>query len=329
MDRLSQIHGKIENAATLIRDFTLRTPLLESETLNNELGLRVLVKPENLQKTGSFKARGALTFVLRRDAGPETHFVGFSSGNHAQGLAYAARIVGAKATVLMPPTAPARKIAGTRALGADVEILEDFFASRDLRAAEHVAQGAIFVPPFDHEDILAGQGTVGLEISTEAVSCDIRPDAFFVPTSGGGLLAGSATAIRHAFPDCRIVAVEPHGFDDFARSAKAGERVSYEPGANTLCDGLMSPLPGAIPFEIVKSLSPDFDTVTDKQVADAMRTLFERFNLVVEPSGASAFAALLAQAGSMQGKTAVVVLSGGNVDQSLFTRLFNQSQPQF
>ncbi|MFT4161018.1 threonine ammonia-lyase [Shinella sp.] len=321
---MDNLQDRIEEAAVLIRDFVLRTPLLESDTLNNELGLRVLIKAECLQKTGSFKARGALNFVLHRRTARDAHFVGFSSGNHAQGLAYAARIVGAKATVLMPASVPARKIAGTRALGADVEILADFFAIRDRRAGEFIAEGAIFVPPFDHEDIIAGQGTVGLEIAAQAARRKIRPDALFVPASGGGLLSGSASAVRHAFPRCRIVAVEPRGFDDFARSVAAGERMANEAGAGTLCDGLMSPQPGKVPFEIVKTLSPDFDTVSDSQVANAVRILFERFNLVAEPSGAAAFASMLSQAKAMQGATVVVVVSGGNVDQSLFTRLLGE-----
>ncbi|WP_429819013.1 threonine ammonia-lyase [Ensifer sp. B1-9] len=321
MDRL---HAKINEAASLIRDFVLRTPLLESDTLNDELGLRVLVKAECLQKTGSFKARGALNFALRLGAVPDAHFVGFSSGNHAQGLAYAARIVGARATVLMPASAPVRKIAGTRALGAGVEILTDFFASRERRAAEFIAEGAILLPPFDHEDIVVGQGTVGLEVAAQAARRKIQPDAFFVPASGGGLLAGSASAVRDTFPRCRIVAVEPHGFDDFARSLAAGRRVTGEAGASTLCDGLMSPQPGKVPFAIAKSLAPDFDTVTDAQVTNAVRILFDRFNLVVEPSGAAAFASLLSQAKAMQGTTAVVVASGGNIDQSLFTRLLGE-----
>jgi threonine dehydratase len=328
MDHLSKIHGKIEEAAALINAFAVRTPLLESETLNAQLGLRVLVKAESLQKTGSFKARGALNFVLRHNSGPDAHFVGYSSGNHAQGLAYAARIVGAKATVLMPASAPARKIAGTRAFGANVEILEHFFADRDHRVAELVASGAIFVPPFDHADIVVGQGTVGLEIAAEVDRRKLQPDTLFVPTSGGGLLAGTASAIRYAFPQCRIVAVEPHGFDDFARSAAAGKRLPCNNTASTLCDGLMSPQPGAIPFDIVKNLSPDFDTVTDQLVAQAVRTLFERFNLVVEPSGAAAFASLFAQSESMRGTTAVVIISGGNVDQSLFMRLLGAPSPK-
>lgn len=324
MDRPQQIQRRIEEAAALIRDFVVRTPLLESSTLNDELGLRLFVKAECLQNTGSFKARGALNFVLRRGGAPDAHFVGFSSGNHAQGLAYAARIVGARATVLMPASAPARKIAGTRAMGARVEILEDFFANRGRRVAELIAEGAILVPPFDHEDIVAGQGTVGLEVAAQAVWRKIQPDAFYVPASGGGLLAGSASAIRHAFPRCRIVAVEPHGFDDFARSHAAGSRLTVEAGASTLCDGLMSPQPGEVPFEIVKALSPDFDTVTDGEVTNAVRILFERFNLVAEPSGAAAFASILSQTKAMQGTTAVVLVSGGNVDQSLFTRLLGE-----
>lgn len=323
MSGLPHAIGEIDDAARLIDGHAVRTPLLESDVLNGALGLRVLVKPESLQRTGSFKVRGALNFVLRR---PDTaHFVGYSSGNHAQGLAYAARVLGAKATVLMPASAPARKIEGTRALGATVEVLGDFFGSRDNRVAEIVAEGAVFVPPFDHCDVVSGQGTVGLEIALDLRQRNIVPDRLFVPTSGGGLLAGTASAIRHVFPRCDLVAVEPRGFDDFARSIAAGQRLTHEPAARTLCDGLTSPMPGIVPFDIVRALEPDFETVTDDQVGYAVRVLFERFNLVVEPSGASAFASLLARAPSLRNATVVVVVSGGNVDRGLFLRLLAET----
>ncbi|PDT08865.1 serine/threonine dehydratase [Rhizobium sp. J15] len=313
------LRDDIAAAAERIREFVVRTPLLESVTLNDELGVRLIVKPENLQKTGSFKARGALNFLLRHGASAGSSFVGYSSGNHAQGLAYAARICGSAATVLMPKTASPRKIERTRALGATVELLDDFFETRQLRVNDLVSQGFVFVPPFDHDDIIAGQGTVGLEIAEQLNARSITPDFIAIPASGGGLIAGSGVAVKADFPECAIVAVEPRGFDDFARSIAAGELQDFEPGESTLCDGLMSPRPGLLPFKIVRGLRPSFETVSDIDVTNAIRTLFDNFNLIAEPSGAAAFASILAKSSAFRGKTVVVVVSGGNVGSALFT----------
>jgi len=276
-----------------IASHVARTPLLESESLNASLGLRLVVKPESLQKTGSFKARGALNFVLQSQSSANNAFVGYSSGNHAQGLAYAARVVGRRAHVLMPASAPSRKVEGTLALGAEVEILADFFTQRDQRVAQMVADGAVFVPPFDHRHIIEGQGTVGLEIAQDATARDIPIDTLFIPVSGGGLLAGTAIAVRQRFPGCRIVGVEPDGFDDFARSMAVGARTSNEPGRSTLCDGLMSPRPGEVPFALANAIKPDFATVGDSDVRQAVKILFGHFNLIAEASGAAAVAAVL------------------------------------
>ncbi|OWV98795.1 threonine/serine dehydratase [Rhizobium sp. R693] len=320
MQDFSRLHHDIEAAAGRIGKYIVRTPLLESAWLNSKLGLRLLIKPENLQKTGSFKARGALNFLLRRDAGPTSSFAGYSSGNHAQGLAYAAMVCGSAATVIMPASAPARKVEGAKALGATVELIGDFFKSRQARVEQLVARGATLVPPFDHADIVAGQGTVGLEIVEDLQARSIQPELLAVPTSGGGLIAGTAAALKTRFPDCAVMAVEPRGFDDFAKSVEAGAPRGYEPGGSTICDGLMSPRPGALPFEVVRELRPSFETVSDDRVLEAIRLLFESFNIVAEPSGAAAFAAVVARAQSLKDKTVAVVVSGGNVDPAVFTR---------
>lgn len=311
----------ISAAAERIRRFTVRTPLLESDSVNELLGVRVLIKPECLQKTGSFKARGALNFAMQLPTGQSGTFVGFSSGNHAQGLAYAARLTGKKAHVLMPGDAPKKKVARTRELGASVELLADFFNEREPRIAELCRCGGVFIPPFDHEHIVAGQGTVGLEIADDLSAADVAPAACFIPASGGGLLAGSALAIRDRFPDCHIIGVEPAGFDDFSRSIQAGSRVSSTRQTSTICDGLMSPMPGAIPFAIARELGPSFKTVDEQGVTSAVGFLFSHFNLVTEPSGAAAFAALVANLPAHRGSTVVVVVSGGNVDTEIFAKI--------
>lgn len=310
--------AKIEAAASRLRGQIARTPLLECTSLNDQLGLRVLVKAESLQKTGSFKVRGALNFLALASANTNSRFVAYSSGNHAQGLAYAARTFGSHATVLMPADAPVRKVAGTRALGADVELLDDFFGGRQQRVEELVAEGATFVPPFDDEAIVAGQGTVGLEIAEQAAGLSVSPDVLVCPISGGGLFSGAATAVRQALPGSSLLAVEPSGFDDFARSVASGSRIANSGGFETICDGLRTPVPGHIPFEIVRKLNPAFTTVTDEACRSAVGTLFDHFNIVAEPSGAAALAALSQHAPHLRGKTAVIIVSGGNIDPSLF-----------
>lgn len=309
---------KIRSAALRIHRHILRTPLLESETLNDRLGLRLLVKAESLQKTGSFKVRGAINFLSLASADRHSRFVAFSSGNHAQGLAYSARAFGSHATVLMPADAPARKVAGTRALGAEVELLDDFFGERQRRVNDLVAKGATFVPPFDDEAIVAGQGTAGIEITKQVIDLDARPNIFVCPISGGGLFSGAATAVLHGFPACELLAVEPLGFDDFARSAAAGLRLAIHGGAETICDGIKTPIPGQLTFDITRKLNPGFATVTDAACSAAVGTLFAHFNIVAEPSGAASLAALLERAHSLRGKTAVIIVSGGNIDPALF-----------
>ncbi|MEO8466049.1 MAG: threonine/serine dehydratase [Gammaproteobacteria bacterium] len=309
-------------AAARMRGRLVETPLLESATLNRLAGMRVLLKAECLQHSGSFKIRGALNRLLQltepeRNAG----VVAFSSGNHAQAVALASHWLGVRATIVMPSDAPAVKVAGTRVWGAEVVFYDRDRDDREKIAAELAAkQGAVLVPPFDDARIVAGQGTAALELAWQAQGCGATLDALYVPCSGGGLVAGSALAIKSFFPRCAVYAVEPKGYDDHARSLAAGERVRGEGGCATLCDGLRAPLPGELTFAINRRELAGAVAVDDAAVRAAMAAAVQHLKIVVEPSGAAALAAVLA---SPSGDTQCVgvILSGGNVDPPLLAEV--------
>jgi threonine dehydratase len=280
----------------------------------------VLLKAECLQHSGSFKIRGALNRLLQlhgdeRDAG----VVAFSSGNHAQAVALAARWLDVPATIVMPADAPQVKLERTRAFGAEVVLYDREREDREAIAAQIAERrGATLVPPFDHPDIVAGQGTVGLEVARATRARHLRVDALYVPCSGGGLAAGCALAIKSEWPDCAVLAVEPRGFEDHAASLAAGERRPVAPGGTTLCDGLRAPLPGAITFAINRRELAGAAAVDDEQIRAAMVVAAQDLRVVVEPSGAAALAAVLAES-RPRGACIGVVLSGGNVDPDLFS----------
>lgn len=298
------------------------TPLLESPLLNAQLGGRLLVKAENLQRTGSFKFRGAYNRIARLS--PEQRRAGvvaFSSGNHAQGVAAAARIVGTPAVIVMPADAPAIKIANTRAYGAEVVVYD---RARDDREAIgrriRDERGAVLVPPYDDPYIIAGQGTVGLEIAAQARDAGIAVDAVAACASGGGLVAGIALALERTCPGAAVHVCEPAAFDDHARSLAAGERVANAPGGQSICDALLAATPGEITFAINRRLLSGGIGVSDDEVLRAMGVAFRDLKLVVEPGGAVALAAALSGRLPVAGRTVVVVCSGGNVDPSVFAR---------
>ena len=317
----------IEDAAERLNGLAVRTPLLESAQLNEAMGMRLLFKPECLQRTGSFKFRGAYTKLSR--IAPDKRrcgVVAYSSGNHAQGVAAAAQLLGMHATMVMPSDAPRIKIENTRGYGADVVLYERH--TEDRRAiAEEIADrnGSIIVPPFDDIDIISGQGTVGLEISRQADDANISVDAVFCPVGGGGLLSGIATAIAAKLPMTRIWCAEPAGYDDVIRSLAAGKRIAIAPGAASICDAIVTPHPGSITFAIMKRLVSGGFSVSDHEVMNAVAVLFDRLKLVVEPGGAAAFAALVQQRERFAGRTAIVVLSGGNVDRREFAGYLNKA----
>jgi len=312
----------IEDAAKRLAGVAFRTPLLENSLLNDRLGGRLLLKAEPLQRAGSFKFRGAYNRISRLDAATKRRgVVAYSSGNHAQGVACAAQLLGVPALILMPKDAPAVKIANTNAYGAEVMLFDRAKDDREAMSRRVAAErGATIVPPYDDPFIIAGQGTVGLEIAEDLTARDVRPDAVIAPCGGGGLVSGIATALAAKLPGIPVYSAEPAGFDDTARSLVAGTRQTNIPGATSFCDALLAPMPGEITFPINKRRLAGGLAVTDAEVARAMATAFAYLKLVIEPGGAAALAAALAEKLPIKGRTVVVVASGGSVDAGTFAQ---------
>jgi len=314
----------VEAAAKRLEGVVIHTPLLHSPVLDELTGGRVFLKPETLQHTGSFKFRGAYNKISsipadKRAAG----VVAFSSGNHAQGVAAAAKMLGLRATIVMPKDAPKPKRDRTAAFGAEV-VLYDRDKGEDREViARGIAdeRGAVMVPPYDDPLIIAGQGTAGREIVDDLATMGLKPDVVVVPNSGGGLTAGVAIAVRDKAPNAKIITAEPEGFDDFLRSLRSGQRESNPRPSGTICDGLMTGTPGEITFAVNRKLVADGVTVSDADVGKAIAFAFRELKLVVEPSGAITLAALLTRKIDVRGKVAVAVLSGGNIDPQLFNQL--------
>jgi threonine dehydratase len=303
-------------AAARLRGVVVGTPLLESESVNARAGGRVLLKAECLQRTGSFKFRGAYNAISQIAVGA---VVAYSSGNHAQGVAAAARLLGKAATIVMPADAPAIKIENTRAYGAEVRLYDRQRESREAIGVEIAARtGAALIKPYDDQRIIAGQGTAGLEVAAEARDHGLEIDIALVPCGGGGLIAGCALALKAAFRDIQLYAVEPDGLDDTRRSLEAGERVANAPGATSICDALLLPTPGELTFAINRELLAGGLTVSDDEVLSAIAFAFRHLKLVLEPGGAAALAAVLSRKVALEGRTVAIVLSGGNVDPALF-----------
>ncbi|MSO66112.1 MAG: threonine/serine dehydratase [Alphaproteobacteria bacterium] len=313
-------YSDIEAAAVLLRPVSVLTPLLEAPLLNELVGGRVLVKAEVLQRTGSFKFRGAFNRVSRMTADERARgVICFSSGNHAQGVAAAAAMCGTSALIVMPTTAPRIKVERCRALGAEI-ILHDGDRQSMEQRTEHLAgsRGLTLVRPFDDRYVIAGQGTIGLEISAQAEALQATPAAVLVPCSGGGLTAGIGLALERRLPGTALYTVEPASFDDTARSLAAGERVANVAGGRTICDALLVPQPGEITFAINRRLVRAGLSVTDDDAMTAMLVAFEHLKIVLEPSGAAGLAALLARRFDGRNKTTIIIASGGNVDAARF-----------
>ena len=305
-------------AAERLRGVAVCTPLLESEALNALVGGRVLLKAEPLQHTGSFKFRGAYNAISQTDA---PAVVAYSSGNHAQGVARAARLLGRRATIVMPADAPAIKLESTRAQGAEVRLYDRQGESREAIGAEIATRsGAALIRPYDDPRIIAGQGTAGLEIAEQARGLGAIPDAALIPCGGGGLIAGCSLALAELCPGIEIRAVEPADFDDTRRSLAAGARLANPQGRHSICDALLVPSPGELTFELNSRLLAGGLAVGDADVRRAMAVAFRHLKLVVEPGGAVALAAVLAGAFDARGRTVAVLLSGGNVDPATFAR---------
>ena len=311
----------VDAAALRLKGVAVRTPLLFSPVLSDRVGTRVFLKPETLQRTGSFKFRGAYNRIAQIPADAvAAGVVACSSGNHAQGVAAAAALRGMPAVIVMPNDAPALKRARTLALGAEVVGYDRATEDRDAIArAIAAARGAVMVPPYDDPDVIAGQGTVGLEIAEDLAAQGLAPDLVAANTSGGGLIAGIALAVKARVPAARVVACEPAGFEDHARSFRSGVRERNAAPTGSFCDALLAPTPGEITFAVTRELVGEAAAADDAEVARAVAYAFTELKLVVEPGGAVALAALLE--GRLQAKgTVVIVLSGGNVDAETFTR---------
>ncbi|MDQ1081343.1 threonine/serine dehydratase [Pseudoroseomonas cervicalis] len=315
-------HQDVREAAERLRGRVVRTPMLRHPLLDELAGGTVLVKPEPLQRTGSFKFRGATNAVLKLDAaqraaGVVTH----SSGNHGQAVACAAAAEGVRALIAMPQDAPSIKVESTRRWGPEITFFDRATTDREVLADRLAAErGASIIPPFDHPDVVAGQGTLALELIEDAAEAGLALDTLAVCTGGGGLIAGCALAVEGASPATAVWAVEPEGWDDTARSLAAGERLANDGKGAGLCDALLSMRPGALTFAVNQPRLKGAAVVTPEEVFRAMRFAFEALKLVVEPGGAVALAALLAGKLPAQGKTTGIVLSGGNVDPAVFAR---------
>jgi threonine dehydratase len=306
----------VRSAADRLRGVAARTPILRSSTLDDRSGAQVHLKAEIFQRAGAFKFRGAYNRISRLSSQELRRGVAaYSSGNHAQAVALAARECGTTAVIVMPEDAPPEKADATRGYGAEVVTYDRYRESREeIGRALADDRGLVLVPPYDDPLVMAGQGTAALELLEDVPELD----ALVVPISGGGLIAGSATAAKALRPGIRVIGVEPDAGDDTRRSLRAGRRVEIEV-PRTIADGLQAPTPGELTFEVNRRLVDDVATVTDEQIVAAMRFLFERLKVVVEPSGAVGVAALLA--GTSAGPRVGVVLSGGNIGPRRFADL--------
>ena len=310
----------VRAAAARLSGVARRTPVLSSEALDERSGGTVLLKSENLQRTGSFKIRGAYNRISTLP--PEALARGvaaYSSGNHAQAVARAARLVGTRATILMPADAPPEKLEATRSYGAEVLTYDRYRDDREAMGAELARErGLTLVKPFDDPAVMAGQGTAALELVEDAGPLDL----LLAPVGGGGLVAGSATAARGLDQATRVLGVEPETGDDHRRSLESGRRVMLPDIPATIADGLQAPTPGALPFEINRTLLEGVVTVDDDETVRAMVFGFEQLKVVLEPSGAVALAAVLfGKAPEARGRRVGVILSGGNISPARFAAL--------
>jgi threo-3-hydroxy-L-aspartate ammonia-lyase len=308
----------VQDAAARIKGLAHRTPVLRSRTLDRLVGAEVFVKCENLQRAGAFKFRGAYNAASRLT--PEQLAKGiaaYSSGNHAQALALAARELGTTAVIVMPQDTPRAKLDATAGYGAEIVTYDRYTGDR-VAIGEALAadRGLALVPPYEHPHVIAGQGTAALELIEEAGELD----ALVVPVGGGGLIAGSATAAKGLLPGIRVIGVEPEAGDDTKRSLEAGRRVSI-PVPRTIADGQAADIPGELTFSINRRLLDGITLVGDDQIREAMRFAFERLKTVVEPSGASALAALLSHRVDPLPRRIGVILSGGNIGAQRFAEL--------
>lgn len=315
-------YNDVISAAQAIKGEAVRTPLLRCDALDAATGCKVFVKPENLQRTGSFKFRGAYNAISKlSDEDRAKGILASSSGNHAQGVGEASRLFGCSATIVMPEDAPVMKVERTKALGAKIVSFDRSTQDRDV-VLERVQKetGSIVVHPFNNAMVIAGQGTIGLEIAEDLKALNQSLDRMVLCTGGGGLTSGVALSIKHSFPNAKLHSSEPEGFDDYKRSLESGKLERNTQTAGSVCDAIINPSPGTIGFEINKKLLDSGLVVTDEEALRAVKFAYTELKLVVEPGGAVALAAVLKYAKQWEGDTVALTLSGGNIDSDMFIR---------
>jgi len=313
----------VRRAASLLEGVTHRTPVLESIDVNAMLGGRLLLKAENLQRTGAFKIRGAYHRMLHMTPKERARgAVTYSSGNHALGVARAAQILGSSALIVMPSDVPTAKMEAVRALGAEIVTFErDHEESSDVVARIQAETGRIEVPPSAHGQVLAGAGTAALELLEDAGTLD----AVLVPCGGGGLTAATAVVMAEASPQTQVFAAEPELFDDTRRSLEAGERIANPKGRRTICDAIMTPIPNTVTFPINRDFLAGGVVASDDEVRAAMRFAFEQFKIVTEPGAVVGLAAILSGRTRIEGRTVATVITGGNIAAARFAALLEDS----
>ena len=319
MTTLAIDYQDIIAASQRIKGHAVITPLLESPMLNQELGGRILFKAENIQRTGSFKFRGAFNKLsILAQAKQLSGVVAYSSGNHAQGVAAAAAYFGVPATIIMPADAPQIKITNTKTLGARVVLYDRNTEDREAiglkLAHEH---NLTLVPPYDDADIIAGQGTVGLEAAHQLETLGLVPDQAIGPIGGGGLMSGTATALKYHFPNITVWGAEPEGHDDAARSISVGQRLANKNAPSSICDAIVTPMVGKLTFPIIQRYLDGAKAVDDQHVLITMAMCMQLLKLVVEPGGCVGLAAILNKSLAVKNKTTLVILSGGNADPAM------------
>ena len=316
-------HKSIEEAYNLINKKITKTPLASNDYINNLLNAEIYFKLENLQSTGSFKLRGATHKILKSlDDISENGVVAYSSGNHAQAVAFSAFQNNLSAKIIMPKTAPQIKIENTKKYGAEVILYDTYFQSREEIGNEiQKKDNRALIKPYDDEDIIAGQGTAAIEIVNDLKEQSIEPDLYLCCCGGGGLIAGTSTYLKHIYPNIKSYSVEPEEFDDTKRSLEAGKLIENKKNAKSFCDALLAPQPGNITFQINSNNLEGGLSVSDEEVTKTIILLAEQLKIVVEPGGAVGAAAVLNNKIDVKNKKIIVMISGGNIDLSLFNKL--------
>ena len=316
---------EIDKAHERIFSLIIKTPLISSETINKKTNANVYFKLENLQWTGSFKLRGASNKISQLSNEEKSRgIVSYSSGNHAQAVAYASELFEVQATIIMPKNAPSIKIENTKKYGADIVIYDSMCESREKITSEIAfKENKTIIKPYDDLDVIAGQGTVGKEIAEELKLKNIQPDIYLCCCGGGGLIAGSSTYLRHAFPNIKNFAVEPEEFNDTQLSLKNNFIVRNKESGKSICDALLAPQPGDVTFPVNQTTLDGGLAVSDREVKKTIVELAEEMKIVVEPGGAVAATALLKNKINVKNKNVVVMVSGGNIDYKLFSSIVN------